>query len=119
MDGRGYKIEKPHQAFHHYIKVVPTTVEFPKSMSSRLRKINPNVEAFQMVASSQVMQYDEDEIPEARFTYDISPMSVVISTKGKRWYEFVTSMCALIGGTFTVVGLLSSFLTVIFKPKKI
>ena len=72
-----------------------------------------------MVASSQSMMYAEDDIPEARFTYDISPMGVVISRKGKRWYEFVTSICALIGGTFTVVGLLSGFLNIIFKAKKL
>jgi hypothetical protein len=46
-------------------------------------------------------------------------MSVSISKKGKHWYEFITSICALIGGTFTVLGLLSGFLSVIFKSKKI
>jgi hypothetical protein len=46
-------------------------------------------------------------------------MSVTISKKGKHWYEFVTSICALIGGTFTMLGLLSGFLGVIFKAKKI
>ena len=96
---------------------------------------------YQMVQSSQVMQvrfiiivyiviqdsistqiicqYEEEDVPEARFSYDLSPMSVVVSKKGKHWYEFVTSICALIGGTFTVVGLLSAFLGVIFKAKKI
>jgi len=58
------------------------------------------------------------DIPEARFAYDLSPMAVVINRKGKRWYEFITSVCALIGGTFTVVGLLSSFLGVVFKSGK-
>lgn len=64
-------------------------------------------------------QYNEEDVPEARFAYDLSPMSVTISKKGKHWYEFVTSICALIGGTFTVLGLLSSFLGIIFKAKKI
>jgi len=63
-------------------------------------------------------QYQDTEVPQARFSYDLSPMSVTIIRKGKRFYEFITSMCALIGGTFTVVGLLSSFLNSIFKPKK-
>ena len=58
-------------------------------------------------------------MPQARFSYDLSPMSVNIVRKGKHFYEFITSMCALIGGTFTVVGLLSAFLNMIFKPKKI
>ena len=46
-------------------------------------------------------------------------MAVVVTRKGKHWYEFTTSMCALIGGTFTVVGLISGFLNAIFKPKKV
>ena len=72
-----------------------------------------------MVEMSQIMNYDESDIPEARFSYDLAPMAVVISKKGKHWYEFITSVCALIGGTFTVVGLLSSALGIIFKSKKI
>jgi hypothetical protein len=46
-------------------------------------------------------------------------MAVIVSRKGKRWYEFITSMCALIGGTFTVVGLLSGVLGILFKNKKL
>lgn len=72
-----------------------------------------------MVQSSQIMKYGEDDVPEARFSYDLSPMSVAITTNGKPWYEFVTSLCALVGGTFTVFGLLSGFLNMILKPKKI
>ena len=64
-------------------------------------------------------QYSEEDIPEARFSYDLSPMAVMIKKKGKHWYEFITTMCALIGGTFTVLGLLSSFLNSIFKSKRI
>jgi hypothetical protein len=65
------------------------------------------------------LQYSEDDIPEARFAYDLSPMSVNVVKKGKQWYEFLTSICALIGGTFTMVGLISGFLNAIFKSKKI
>jgi hypothetical protein len=36
-----------------------------------------------------------------------------------RWYEFVTSVCAIIGGTFTVMSLLNGLLSVIFKAKKL
>ena len=75
--------------------------------------------AYQVVQSSQVMVYNEDDVPEARFSYDISPMSVLITRKGKRWYEFITSICAIIGGTFTVFSLVSGFLNVIFKTKRI
>jgi hypothetical protein len=116
VDSKAFVNDKLHQAFHHHIKVVPTTLEFGGKHS---RKNPSNVLTYQMVQSAQIMQYDESEIPEARFAYDISPMAVMIVKKGKQWYEFLTSICALIGGTFTMVGLMSGFLSSIFKPKKI
>jgi ABC-type transporter Mla maintaining outer membrane lipid asymmetry permease subunit MlaE len=65
------------------------------------------------------MQYSDDDVPQAVFQYDLSPIAVSLQRKGKRWYEFLTSLCAIIGGTFTVVGLVSSFLGIVFKPKKL
>ncbi len=111
MNGRTYLNTKLHQAFHHYIKVVSTNIDFASRKNS--------FEVFQMVQSAQIMQYGEEDIPEARFSYDISPMSVTVSTLNKQWYEFITSVCALVGGTFTIVGLMSGFLSTIFKSKKI
>lgn len=111
MDDNIYANSKLHQAYHHYLKVVSTHLD----IGGRSKPIH----AYQMVQSSQIMQYSEDEIPEARFSYDLSPMSVKVERKGKHWYEFITSISALIGGTFTVVGLLSGFLNMIFKSKKI
>ena len=37
-------------------------------------------------------------VPEAKFSYDLSPMAVAVRTSGKRWYDFVTSICAIVGG---------------------
>ena len=115
MNGREYLVDRLHQAYHHHIKVVSTNIELT---GSGRRARQDSILAYQMVAASQVMHYSDEDIPTAMFTYDLSPMSVVITSKGKRWYEFITSICALVGGTFTVVGLISGFLGVIFKPKK-
>jgi len=114
MNDRVYMNSKLHSAWHHYIKVVSTHLEIGSRYQGK-----DAILAYQMVQSSQIMQYNEEDVPEARFSYDISPMSVVISRKGKRWYEFVTSICAIIGGTFTVISLISSFLNVIFKAKRV
>ncbi len=114
MDDHFYLNEKLHQAYHHYIKVVSTTLDLGGKHSGA-----NTILAYQMVQASQVMMYEEEDIPQARFTYDLSPMSVHITRKGRQWYEFITSICAIIGGTFTVLGLLSGFLSVLLKPKKI
>lgn len=56
-------------------------------------------------------QYRADpNVPEARFSYDLSPTAVVISQAGRRWYEFITSLCAIIGGTFTTFSLLDGMI---------
>lgn len=49
------------------------------------------------------MLYDEEEVPEARFAYNISPMSVLVRTEKRPWYDFVTKVLAIVGGTFSVV----------------
>ena len=115
MDDKEFVNTGLHQAFHHFLKVVSTTIEFGATHTKRSAK---DVVTYQMVESSQLMHFSEDEIPDARFSYDISPMAVSIVRKTKKWYEFLTSVCALIGGTFTVMGLFSGFLGTIFKAKQ-
>jgi protein disulfide-isomerase-like protein len=114
IDDKRFINKDLHTSYHHYIKAVSTHLE----VGARYTGDNA-ILAYQMVETSQIMTYSEEEVPEARFSYDLSPMSVVVSRKGKRWYEFITSVCAIIGGTFTVVSLFNSFLGVLFKAKRI
>ena len=94
-----------HQSYHHFSKVVSTHYKVD-GMFSRKNMIL----GYQMLSQSQIMMYDEGDVPEAKFNYDLSPMAVVVSNKGRRWYDFITSLCAIIGGTFTVVGLIDTLL---------
>ena len=61
------------------------------------------------------MEYNVAEVPQARFAYDISPMAVVVRKEDRKWYDFLTSLCGIIGGTFTVVGLIDGFFGEMFK----
>ena len=64
----------------------------------------PLVGHLQMATSNHRYRSDP-AIPEAKFSFDLSPTAVVIIQGGKRWYEFITSLCAIIGGVFTVISL--------------
>lgn len=44
-------------------------------------------------------------------------MSVVVKKDTRRWYDYVTSLCAIIGGSFTTLGLIDGFLFKVLKPK--
>lgn len=32
-------------------------------------------------------------------------MQIVVTEQGKKWYHFMTTLCAIIGGVFTVAGI--------------
>ena len=64
------------------------------------------------------MPYEESAIPEAKFSYDLSPMGVHVKPRSKHWDTFMTSVMAIVGGTFTVVGVLDALLFRMFKAKK-
>ena len=36
---------------------------------------------YQMLSQSQVMHYSETEVPEAKFSYDLSPMAALFPSK--------------------------------------
>jgi len=69
----------------------------------------PNYPFYEMTSQSRVTNYEKNIIPEARFVFDFSPLSVTISKDDMKWYQFLTSLLALIGGTFTVIQLFNSF----------
>ena len=56
--------------------------------------------AFQTLHHVHSVIYPLDTAPEARFAYDISPMAVVVERRPHRWYSLVTSLLALVGGSF-------------------
>ena len=112
LDNQKFVTKDFHQAFHHYIKVVSTHLNMGTSKSKKLT-------TYQFLEQSQVVFYDDVKVPEARFSYDLSPMSVVVEKKGRKWYDYLTSLCAIIGGTFTTLGLIDATLYKVLKPKKL
>jgi hypothetical protein len=112
MNAKVFNTDAYHQAFHHYIKVVSTHLNMGSSEANSMM-------AYQFLEQSQIVYYDEENVPEARFSYDLSPMSVVVEKKGRKWYDYLTSLCAIIGGTFTTLGLIDATLYKVFKPKKL
>lgn len=111
MDGNVYVTEDLHEAYHHYLKVVTTNVD-------GLRLGRRDLRAYQIIQSSQLAYYRSDVVPEAKFIFDLSPISVSYRTHHRAWYDFFTSLLAIIGGTFTIVGVIESSISAIASRKK-
>ena len=58
----------------------------------------------------EVIQYGHGGrvMPAIWFRYELSPITVRYIEKNKPFYTFLTTVCAIVGGTFTVAGILGS-----------
>ncbi|CAM9748673.1 unnamed protein product [Chrysoparadoxa australica] len=96
MDGWSYITQAPHEAPHHYLKVVGTEYDL---------NFKRPFKAYQVLETNSMMNYGVNEVPEAKFTYDLSPMSVRVTRKAQRFYEFIVHVLAMVGGAVAVIGL--------------
>eukprot|EP00934_Nitzschia_sp_Nitz4_P007342 Nitzschia sp. Nitz4//scaffold127_size64804//42137//43862//NITZ4_006182-RA/size64804-augustus-gene-0.60-mRNA-1//-1//CDS//3329534768//7332//frame0 len=101
MDGNVYVTNNLHESYHHYLKIVSTRVD-------GLRVGQRDLRLYQMLPNSQLSFYRSDMIPEARFSYDLSPIAVSYRKEYRHWYEYSTSVMAIVGGVFTLIGMIES-----------
>ena len=82
----------------HYIKVVNVVYQSYKSYTAYKYTVNSH-------------EYKDDvNYAGAKFSFDLSPMTVVYSRQSIPFYHFITSLCAIVGGIFTVVGMFDAAL---------
>merc|ERR1712129_159675 len=87
---------KPHMAPQHYLNVIPTVFD-------------EKVVVYQATVQSHIADVKVTDVPQARFSYQFSPMTIKISTQGRPFYDFLTSVFAIVGGTYTFVSLVDRF----------
>lgn len=98
---------KFHITFHenvtvdHYLQVVKTEL-----VSNRIDKNGVLLEDYEYTAHSSTMQ--TASVPAAKFHFELSPMQVLVTENKKSFSHFITNVCAIIGGVFTVAGILDS-----------
>jgi len=104
LDGQKRKVEDTHGMYQYYIKVVPTRYKGYK------KKI---IESNQYAVTEHVRHVSPGSgrgLPGVYFYYEVSPVEAVFEEKykGSIW-QFLTSVCAIVGGSFVVMGLVDVF----------
>lgn len=49
-------------------------------------------------------------MPALWFRYDLSPLTVKYKERGEPFFSFLTAICAVVGGVFTVAGIIDGLL---------
>ncbi len=90
--------------YQYFIKVVPTTYE----------SLNGNVLNTNQYSVTEHFKPLKGEnahgLPGVFFMYELSPIMVKFSETRKSFAHFLTSLCAIVGGVFTVAGMVDSVL---------
>ncbi|KAI9186220.1 hypothetical protein LWI28_015019 [Acer negundo] len=87
----------------HYLQIVKTEV----MMRKKFGEISL-LEEYEYTAHSSLSH--SVYIPATKFHIELSPMQVVVSENPRSFSHFITNVCAIVGGVFTVAGILDSIL---------
>ena len=101
--------------------VVPYAAIVGPSRDSRSQVVSkkyvtgsPDINTYRYSAYSNEHKEDED-VPSIMFQYDLSPMTVVTAFESQPFYHFVTNFCAIIGGVFSIIGIVDRILQTVFS----
>jgi len=104
LDDRAFSSDQHVPTTHeHYVKVVRHEVTPPSSWKVA------QITSYGYVVHSNNIQ-KAGEVPTVRINYDILPIIVQFHEKKQAFYHFVTNLCAIVGGVFTVAGIVASLM---------
>ncbi|KAG6792485.1 hypothetical protein POTOM_001635 [Populus tomentosa] len=104
LDGIQLMHETPNGVQQFFIKVVPTIYT-----DIRGRTVHSNqYSVTEHFKKSELMRLDS--LPGVYFIYDFYPIKVTFKEEHTSFLHFMTSICAIIGGIFTIAGIVDSFI---------
>jgi len=104
LDGVVKTVDKGSAMFKYFVKIVPTIYE-----SLDGNTINTN--QFSVTEHIKPLRdQQEGGLPGVFIMYDLSPIMVKFTERTKSFAHFLTGVCAIIGGVFTVAGIIDSLI---------
>ncbi|XP_073127609.1 uncharacterized protein [Henckelia pumila] len=103
LDGVQWTQQTPNAMYQYFIKVVPTvfTDENGHAIRSNQFSVTEHVKGAELGRLQA--------LPGVFFFYDLSPIKVTFTETHVSFLHFLTNVCAIVGGVFTVSGIVDSF----------
>ena len=109
LRGRSFMSPSAGATYEHYMQVVLTSIEPRGAASARF-------DAYEYTVQSHA--YDAVDHAAAKYTYRMSPVQIVVTERPKALYHFLTAVCAVVGGVFTVAGIIDGMVHQVNKIAK-
>ncbi|KAI9107247.1 hypothetical protein K1719_021856 [Acacia pycnantha] len=115
LDGTTRILHDASGTFKYYIKVVPTEYRY---ISKEVLPTNQ----FSVTEYFSPMNDHDRTWPAVYFLYDLSPITVTMREERRSFLHFITRLCAVLGGTFALTGMLDRWMYILVeaittKPK--
>ena len=85
------------------------------------RPIRPTVQRVRVHSThTHSVKTPDGEIPRAKFHFTPSPVQILGVEKRREFYQFITTLMAIVGGVYSVVGIIDGLMhntTLMFKRK--
>ncbi|XP_042486196.1 endoplasmic reticulum-Golgi intermediate compartment protein 3-like [Macadamia integrifolia] len=103
LDGVQWMQETPSGMYQYFLKVVPTVYT---DINERTIQSNQ----FSVTEHFRGQEFGRPpSLPGVFFFYDLSPIKVTFKEEHVSFLHFLTNVCAIVGGIFTVSGIVDSF----------
>ena len=109
LDGQVRHVEDGHGMYQYYVKVVPTVYQYldgrkvvsnQYSVTEHLRHVAPGAGR---------------GLPGVWFFYEVSPVHATFEETRRSFLEFASTVCGLLGGVFTIVGVMEGGVGALMK----
>ncbi|KAI9193660.1 endoplasmic reticulum vesicle transporter-domain-containing protein [Polychytrium aggregatum] len=113
LDNTSKLVSHSHYTFQYFVKVVSTKFELKNG--SKIATNQFSITENDMDTTAKAGMPQQGYLPGVFFNYDISPMLITYVEYQKPFAHFLTDVCAIVGGIFTVAGIVDSF---VYKAEK-
>lgn len=103
LDGTTRILHDASGTFKYYVKIVPTEYRY---LSKDVLPTNQ----FSVTEYFVPFRESDRSWPAVYFLYDLSPITVTIKEERRSFLHFITRLCAVLGGTFALTGMLDRWM---------
>lgn len=97
--------QEGHYHYEYHLDIVPTI--FAQKKSAKAFKGTDSDRAYQMAVAQHHQEAPPGHMPAVFFRYNLSPITVKYSRERVSFLHFLTYVCAIVGGVYSVAGVLN------------